>query len=342
MAAGQRPISNVVDITNYVMLVTGQPLHAFDLDRIAGHTLTVRRAEQGEQVQTLDGQTRRWMTGCPDRGRRGADPIAGVMGAPAPKSRSHDAGADGSPTWDGPTIHHTAWTLGLQSEASPAVREAATARAGDRGAGGRDPADVEVCGATMKRRDDRHRRPARPPTTIRLRTRAWPGCRRCDPARALREPPRSSSRRREARMTLTSSRRIPRGDVTSRGRLIEEVARLDGLEKLPSTSPAGTGAYGVLTGRQQLAPPPPTLLAAQGAYEVVGWSFTVRSCPTVCICRQNELRRAVSREPMSADSRGCARRCWGLVSAPGNRAYGASAGGAVRGGSRVPAGREGA
>ncbi len=58
MAAGQRPISNVVDITNYVMLLTGQPLHAFDLDRIAGAQLTVRTAQPGEQVQTLDDQIR--------------------------------------------------------------------------------------------------------------------------------------------------------------------------------------------------------------------------------------------------------------------------------------------
>ena len=50
MAAGQRPISNVVDITNYVMLLTGQPLHAFDLDRVEGQPLTVRRARDGEQV----------------------------------------------------------------------------------------------------------------------------------------------------------------------------------------------------------------------------------------------------------------------------------------------------
>src|ERR1019366_1810355 len=58
MAAGQRPINNVVDITNYAMLLTGQPLHAFDLDRVAGRRLVVRRAREGEQVQTLDGETR--------------------------------------------------------------------------------------------------------------------------------------------------------------------------------------------------------------------------------------------------------------------------------------------
>ena len=74
MACGQRPISNVVDITNYVMLLTGQPMHAFDYDRVAGSRLNVRRARPGEQIQTLDGQTR---TLDPrdrrDRGRRGAD-----------------------------------------------------------------------------------------------------------------------------------------------------------------------------------------------------------------------------------------------------------------------------
>ena len=81
MAAGQRPISNVVDITNYVMLVTGQPLHAFDLDRVAGGELTVRRAGEGEKVDTLDGQTR---TLDPDivliADADGPTSMAGVMG----------------------------------------------------------------------------------------------------------------------------------------------------------------------------------------------------------------------------------------------------------------------
>src|SRR5437764_5153377 len=53
-AAGQRPISNIVDITNYVMLGCGQPLHAFDLDRVRGGRIVVRRARDGERMTTLD------------------------------------------------------------------------------------------------------------------------------------------------------------------------------------------------------------------------------------------------------------------------------------------------
>ncbi len=54
-AAGVRPISNVVDVTNYVMLELGQPMHAFDLERLAGRALVIRRAKPGERLRTLDG-----------------------------------------------------------------------------------------------------------------------------------------------------------------------------------------------------------------------------------------------------------------------------------------------
>lgn len=53
-AAGMRPINNVVDITNYVMLETGQPLHAFDYERLAGGRLVIRTARSGEEMETLD------------------------------------------------------------------------------------------------------------------------------------------------------------------------------------------------------------------------------------------------------------------------------------------------
>ena len=97
MAAGQRPINNVVDITNYVMLLTGQPLHAFDLDRVAGGRLVVRRARDGEKIETLDGQVRTLdadMVVIDDAD--GPTSIAGVMGgARSEVAEQHDARADG-------------------------------------------------------------------------------------------------------------------------------------------------------------------------------------------------------------------------------------------------------
>ena len=56
--AGQRPINNVVDVSNYVMLETGQPLHFYDADRIGGQPLIVRDARDGEKLVTLDGMER--------------------------------------------------------------------------------------------------------------------------------------------------------------------------------------------------------------------------------------------------------------------------------------------
>ena len=81
IAAGMRPKNNVVDITNYVMLEMGQPLHAFDYDTIASKEIVVREAVAGETIKTLDGQDRELAEGdiiITD----GQTPIAiaGVMG----------------------------------------------------------------------------------------------------------------------------------------------------------------------------------------------------------------------------------------------------------------------
>src|SRR5262249_6291415 len=80
-AVGVRPLSNVVDVTNYVMFELGQPLHAFDLDRVAEGRIVVRRARAGERLTTLDGQEREPIAdGLLLCDARGPVALAGVMG----------------------------------------------------------------------------------------------------------------------------------------------------------------------------------------------------------------------------------------------------------------------
>ena len=120
MAAGQRPISNVVDITNYVMLATGQPLHAFDLDEVRGSRIIVRRATEGERMTTLDDVERTFSSEvalvCDAEGPTG---IAGIMGGQVSEvSDTTTRVLMEAATWVGPNIMRTSKTLGLRTEAS--------------------------------------------------------------------------------------------------------------------------------------------------------------------------------------------------------------------------------
>ena len=111
--------TNVVDITNYVMLETGQPLHAFDLDRVAGGTLRSTRPRP-EKLTTLDGKDRkRPGRHHPDRGRRRPASIAGVIGgARSEVLPTTTRVAMEVATWHGPSIHATSWALPVRTEAS--------------------------------------------------------------------------------------------------------------------------------------------------------------------------------------------------------------------------------
>lgn len=118
--AGMRSISAVVDVTNYVMLEIGQPLHAFDLGRLAGRRVVVRRARQGERITTLDGQERALdpsVLVIADAERPQA--LAGIMGgADSEVSPATQAVLLESATFHGALIRRTSRRLGLRTEAS--------------------------------------------------------------------------------------------------------------------------------------------------------------------------------------------------------------------------------
>src|SRR4051794_39770570 len=119
-AAGQRPINNVVDITNYVMLLTGQPLHAFDLDKVRGGRLRVHRAEDGQRMRTLDGAERTLdSTMALISDDEGPTSIAGIMGGEVSEvSDTTTRVAMEAATWVGPNISRTQAKLALRTEAS--------------------------------------------------------------------------------------------------------------------------------------------------------------------------------------------------------------------------------
>ncbi len=304
MAAGQRPISNVVDITNYVMLLTGQPLHAFDLERVAGGRLSVRRAREGEQVTTLDGQVRTLdseMVLIEDAD--GPTSIAGVMGGE--RSEVSDATTRvlmEVATWDGPSIHHTAWSLGLQSEASLRFEKQLQPEQAMQAQAVATKLMLDVCRARLAPGTIDVGGDGPPPVTIRLRET------RIEALLGQSIPPERSKQLLEALECAVEDApggldvkppAFRRADLQREVDLIEEVARLDGLEHLPATLPSRHGAYGRLTPRQRLRRQASDALAAQGLHEAVGWSFTAPDLVTRL--RLTEQPTVGVENPMSAE-----------------------------------------
>jgi len=134
-ACGVRPISNIVDITNYVLLELGQPMHAFDLEKLAGRAITVRRARANEGITTLDGKTRKLageMLVIADAGR--AQAIGGVMGGADSEVTGTTRQIVFESAWFAPgSVRVTSKALGLRSEASIRFERGADLTAPSRG-----------------------------------------------------------------------------------------------------------------------------------------------------------------------------------------------------------------
>jgi phenylalanyl-tRNA synthetase beta chain len=140
-AIGQNSINNVVDITNYVMFELGQPLHAFDLDKLSERRIVVRRARPGEKIRTLDGAERtlaKDMCVIADASRAVA--IAGVMGGAESEIGFGSRNILIESAWFDPiSVRRTSKALGLRTEASyrfergadPEMAETASRRAAE-------------------------------------------------------------------------------------------------------------------------------------------------------------------------------------------------------------------
>jgi phenylalanyl-tRNA synthetase beta chain len=308
MAAGQRPINNVVDITNYVMLLVGSPLHAFDFDRVAGGQLVVRRAHDGERVTTLDGQVRTLdhdMLVIDDAD--GPTSLAGIMGGE--RSEVHEGTTRvlmEVANWHGPTIHRTSQLLGLRSEASSRFEKGLAPEQAMEAQIVATQLMLELTGARLVPGTIDVGGDGPPPKVIRLRERK---------VADILGRPIDKGRQAEILQALefgvadapdgldVSVPAFRRIDVYREADLIEEVARVDGVDKLPATLPKRRGTAGHLSLEQRMCRRAVDALVGRGMYETVGWSFTDPGLADRLRLEADDPRRSfvVLENPMSED-----------------------------------------
>jgi phenylalanyl-tRNA synthetase beta chain len=279
-AAGQRAINNVVDITNYVMLLTAQPLHAFDLDKVPDGALTVRTATEGEKMTTLDDVERsldvETVLVCD---RNGPSGIAGIMGGQVSEVSAQTTRVLLEvANWNGTNILRSSRMLSLRSEASSRFEKQLHPELCMRAQRIASRLMVELCGAKLVPGtiDVAAEIPA--PRRLTLRGERVEGLL----GMAIAQTDQVAYLERlgfgieasgeDLEVTVPPDRH---GDVTREVDLIEEVGRIHGLdEHLPSTLPAVTGRAGGLSREQRLRRRAEDAMRDLGFDEVVGWSFT--------------------------------------------------------------------
>ena len=279
-AAGQRPINNVVDITNYVMLLTAQPLHAFDLDQVPGGELIVRTARDGEKMTTLDDVERTFdaetVLVCD---REGPSGVAGIMGG----QRSEVSGSTTRvllevANWNGTNILRTSRLLGLRSEASARFEKQLHPALCTRAQAIASRLLVELCGAKLVPGTIDVAAEAPEPRHLTLRASRVRGLLGMEISQADQKTYlerlgfEAEGEGDDLAVTVPPERHY---DVTREVDLIEEVARVHGIdEHLPTTLPATGEAVGGLSREQKLRRRAEDVLRDLGFDQVVGWSFT--------------------------------------------------------------------
>lgn len=272
-ACGIRAINNVVDITNYIMLEYGQPMHAYNMDQIEGHRITVRRGRDGEELETLDGQPRKLdnsMIVIADDKR--AIGVAGVMGG-ANSEVTEDTtmvlfeAANFHPTM----VRRAAKKLGMRTDASALFEKgldsenamAAVERAcqlmEELGAGEPLEGCIDVYG---KKKEQVHL----PFEGEKMRKFLGVDIPDSEMVSILE---RLGFRVADGSISVPSFR----GDIECRADVAEEVARIYGYDRLPTTMMNSAVVVGGKTARQKLEDKIKNTMNAAGFYETITYSF---------------------------------------------------------------------
>ncbi|MER6324089.1 phenylalanine--tRNA ligase subunit beta [Streptomyces coelicoflavus] len=279
---GMRPISLAVDVTNYVMMELGQPLHAYDRSLVQG-TIGVRRAAEGEKIVTLDGTERKLhaedLVITDDRGPIG---LAGVMGGANTEIADHDAAENGGNTtsdvvieaahFDQVSIARTARRHKLSSEASRRFERGVDPQAAAAAAQRTVDLLVLLAGGTAESGVTEISAPPVPHTITLAADHpdrvAGVAYGRETVVRRLQEVGCDVYGQDELIVTVPSWR----PDLTDPNDLAEEVIRLEGYENLPSTLPRPPAGRG-LTARQRLHRRVGRALAGAGYVEALNYPF---------------------------------------------------------------------
>lgn len=295
---GIRPINNIVDITNYVMLELGQPLHAFDYDKLSDGSIIVRKGKAGEKLITLDGQEREITEDTlVIADKKGPIALAGVMGGENTEvtDKTRTVLLE-SANFLGSNIRRTAKRLGIRTEASlryekgidPNLAEIAADRACEL---------IEKLGAgkVIKEYADVYPEIVRP-RELQLRV---------EKINALL----GTSISKECMVSILKRLGMDvqdkdgktfvivptyRTDIAQLADIAEEIARIYGYDNLPSTLPGSIAACGVLSKRQKLEDNIKKTLSDLGFSEIYTYSFiSPGAFDKLKVPLNHEIRKAI-------------------------------------------------
>lgn len=278
MNAGIRPLNTVVDVTNYVLLYFGQPMHAFDFDKFDGNVLGARLAKDSEKLVTLDGEERDLSSEdiiitVDDK----AVALAGVMGGQSTEISSDTRTVVlEAALFDGKSIRKTSSRLNLRSESSARFEKGVNVETIEEALDYAAAMIQELSGGDILSDTLSYGEVDTEPLAVTtnltyVNTRLGTAL-TLDEIKKIFQQLEFEVSVEEENVTVYVPKR--RWDITIQADLVEEIARIYGYDNLPSTLPSTSGTAGELTKVQQFSRHLQTLAEGAGLSEVISYTLT--------------------------------------------------------------------